>query len=172
MRARIRMATGSAALLGAALLAMNAFAPGAQHGDAVEMHGVKAAVKQEANVEGFLTPLNSHLKLRATEADFEPGATLGDHLHVGPGLRLVLAGELVVVDAESGAEQRVPAGGYFYEAGDKSFRVHNRSEEPARLLVVEILPVDLKESAMTPVARRGELEKLGAKLEAELCRAK
>lgn len=172
MRAGILLATGSAALLGAALLAMTAFAPEAQHSDAVEMHGVKAAMKHEADVEGFLTPLNSHLKLRATEADFEPGATLGDHLHVGPGIRLVLAGELVVVNADTGSEQRVPAGGYFYEAGDKSFRVHNRSNEPARLLVVELLPEELKGTAMTPAARRDELEKLGAKLEAELCRAR
>lgn len=41
---------------------------------AVEMSGVKPAMKFEAAVEGFLQPLNGRLKLRASEVDFEPGA--------------------------------------------------------------------------------------------------
>lgn len=139
---------------------------------AVEMKGVKPTMKFEAAVEGFLKLLNGKLKQRATEIEFEPAGALGDHYHVGPGIRLVLAGELTLVHAESGAEQRVRAGEYFYEAGDKIFRVLNRGAQPARLLVVELLPAEWQGSAAVPLSRRADLVEQGRNLERRLCRRK
>lgn len=139
------------------------------HAGAVEMHGVRAAVKFEAGVEGFLTPLNNRFNFRATEADFEPGARLGDHLHAGPGIRYVLAGQLTFVHADTGEEFIVGAGEYIYESGAESLRVHNRGAEPARLLIVELLPASLEGSAMLPVDRRADLERRGAVLLEQIC---
>ncbi len=138
---------------------------------AVEMSGVGAAMKFEASVEGFLKPLNGKFKLRATEVDFEPGGALGNHYHVGPGIRRVLAGELTVVDAETGKELHVRAGEYFYESGEQSFRVYNRGTQSAKLLVMELLPATLQGSAMVPPARRAELEERGKSLQKLLCPA-
>ncbi len=135
------------------------------------MSGLKPAMKFEAPVEGFLRSLNGKLKMRATEVDFEPGAVLGDHYHVGPGIRFVLAGELSVVHGETGEEQRVREGGYFYETGDVSLRVYNRSGETARLLVVELLPATWQGTAMVPLARRADLAEEGTRLQKLLCQA-
>ena len=135
---------------------------------AVEMRGVSAAMKFEALLAGFLQPLNARLKLRASEIAFEPGGSLGDHLHVGPGIRLVLAGELTVTPSGAHAEQVVKSGEYFYEAGDQSFRVENRTPQPARLLVVELLPADWQGSAAVALERRAELEQVGEQLRKRL----
>src|SRR6266496_4798077 len=84
---------------------------------AVHMQGAKAAMKYEAPVEGFLTPLNGKVKMRATEVTFDPGAMIGDHLHAGPGIRFITSGELTFVE-ENGKENVVRTGEYFYESGD------------------------------------------------------
>lgn len=165
MRSRTQVVVGLLLMLGVPV----ALSPYGEGQAAVAMHGLEGAVKLEAPVEGFLQPLNGKLKLRATEIAFEPGGGLGDHLHVGPGIRLVLAGELTVTDAASGQEQRVAAGGYFYEAGDRSFRVENPAPQPARLLVVEVLPADWQGSAAVALGRRAELNQEGARLEKLLC---
>ena len=55
----------------------------------VEMNGLKPSLKFEQVVKGFLTSLNDKLKLRATEVEFAPGRSLGDHLHIGAGIRYV-----------------------------------------------------------------------------------
>ncbi|MBI4462376.1 MAG: cupin domain-containing protein [Acidobacteria bacterium] len=156
--------------LAIAALAARARQMPARH-TAVEMSGVRGATKFEAAVEGFLQPLNGRLKLRASEVDFEPGAKLGDHYHIGPGIRMVLSGELTVIDAATGKELQVRAGEYFYEAGDASFGVQNRTQQPARLLVVELLPADWPGTAMVPLARRAELEQEGSKLQRIICQS-
>lgn len=168
MSSRLFVLSALATLLVVAPLPLGTQMP-ASHSP-VEMSGLRPAMKFEAAVEGFLKPLNGKLKLRASEVDFEPGGKLGDHYHVGPGVRLVLAGELTVIDADSGKEQRVRAGEYFFEGGDRSFGVQNRTAQPARLLVVELLPATWQGTAMAPLARRGELEQEGVKLETQLCR--
>lgn len=52
---------------------------------AVEMKGMKPAVKLQTPVEGFLTPINGKLDMRATEIEFEPGGGAQDHYHVWAG---------------------------------------------------------------------------------------
>lgn len=141
----------------------------AGHG-AVEMKGLKSAIKFEAPLDGFLRPLNGRVKLRATEVDFEPGAAVGDHLHAGPGVRLILAGELTFIQ-ETGKEYVVPTGGYFYESGEISLRAVNRGAQPAKMVVVEVLAGDWQGSAMVPLARRADLEQQGSKLAKQICRS-
>jgi quercetin dioxygenase-like cupin family protein len=137
----------------------------------VEMRGVRGTIQLEAPVEGFLQPLNHKLKLRASEIEFEPGGALGDHLHAGPGIRLVLAGELSVLSAARAEPQQMRPGQYFYEAGDVSFRVENHTSETARLLVVELLPADWQGSAAVAMDRRAELGQLGERLREALQRS-
>ena len=123
----------------------------------VEMKGMKPAVKLQTPVEGFLTPINGKLDMRATELDVEPGGGVRDHYHFGPGIRRVLAGELTLTYADTKKEQVVHAGDYFYEPGDVDILASNRGAEPAKILIVELVPAGLKGSAMVPLARRAEL---------------
>ena len=134
----------------------------------VEMQGMKAAMKFETSLDGYLAPLNGRFKLRATEVEIEPGGSVGEHLHAGPGIRAVIAGELTFVE-ETGKEYRIPAGEYFYEGGDISLKVFNRGAQPAKMIVVEVLAGDWAGSAMMPLSRRAELDQLGAKLRKQVC---
>jgi quercetin dioxygenase-like cupin family protein len=139
---------------------------------AVEMTGMKSAIKLQSPVEGFLTPINGKLDMRATEVEFEPGDGVRDHYHFGPGIRRVLAGELTLVYADTKKEQVVHAGEYFYEPGDIDIWTSNRGAEPAKLLIVELVPANLKSSAMVPLARRAELVESGSRLKKVICSAK
>lgn len=138
----------------------------------VEMSGVKSAMKLQAPVEGFLTALNGRLDMRASEVEFEPGGGVKDHFHFGPGIRRVLAGELTLIDVEKGTEQKIRAGEYFYESGDRNLPAYNRGKEPVKLLIVELVPAGWKASAMLPLARRAEAEANGARLKELVCSAK
>lgn len=120
---------------------------------AVEMKGMKPAVKLQTPVEGFLTPINGKLDMRATEIEFEPGGGVQDHYHFGPGIRRVLAGELTLIYVDTKKEQVVRPGDYFYESCDVDILASNRSAEPAKLLIVELVPAGLKGSAMVPLGR-------------------
>lgn len=136
---------------------------------AVEMSGVKPAMKLQTPVEGFMTALNGKVDLRASEVEFEPGGVVKDHYHFGPGIRRVLAGELTLIYADTKKEQVVHAGEYFYETGDTNIWAQNRGTEPAKLLIVELVPAGLKGSAMAPLARRAELAEGGARLKETVC---
>ena len=138
----------------------------------VGMTGVKAALKMQTPVEGFFTPLNSKLDLRATEVDIEPGGSIKDHYHYGPGIRRMLAGELTLTFEDTKKEQVVGAGEYFYEPGDVDITAVNSGKEPAKLLIVELVPAGLKGSAMVPLDRRAELAANGERLKQEICTAK
>src|SRR5215475_1529382 len=58
----------------------------------VDTKGLVAKIKFEAPLEGFLTDLNGKYKLRITELTLEPGGHVGEHNHLGPGIRQVTAG--------------------------------------------------------------------------------
>jgi quercetin dioxygenase-like cupin family protein len=139
---------------------------------AVEMTGVKAAMKLQTPVEGFFAPLNGKLDLRATEAEVEPGGSIKDHYHFGPGIRRMLSGELTLIYADTKKEQVERAGEYFYESGDVSINAVNRGKEPAKFVIVELVPAGLKGSAMAPLDRRAELAANGSRLKEEICSAK
>jgi quercetin dioxygenase-like cupin family protein len=121
----------------------------AQEAGKVERKGTSAKVKQEEVVSGYLTALNGKYKLRVSENTFEPGGFVGDHHHVGPGIRVVTAGELTLVQAGKTTIKKV--GDTFYEAGDVSIAVHNKGTVPAVILNFEILSADWKGSSNIPV---------------------
>lgn len=120
----------------------------AQESGKVERKGTASKVKQEEVVSGYLVDLNGKYKLRVSENTFEPGGYIGDHHHVGPGIRVVTAGEFTLVQA--GKSRVVKAGDTFYESGEVSIALHNKGKVPAVILNFEILPVDLKGSSNIP----------------------
>ena len=121
-------------------LAVAAAAPAAAQ--QVERKGTSSEIRLEQVVSGQLTEINGKYKLRATETTYEPGGYTGEHLHVGPGIRYVVSGELTFV--EEGKETTYKAGDYFYEAGNIVNAASNKASLPVRVLVFEILPADLK----------------------------
>ena len=121
----------------------------AQEAGKVERKGMAGKVKHEDVVSGYLTDLNGKYKLRVSENTFEPGGYVGDHHHAGPGIRVVTAGEVTLV--QDGKSTIKKAGDTFYEAGDASIAVYNKGTVPAVILNFEILPVDWKESSNIPV---------------------
>jgi len=105
----------------------------------VQSSRVNAVLKMEEVISGYLTELNGKFKLRVTEVTFAPGAQLGVHHHAGPGMRLVIAGELTFVQA--GKETVYKTGEYFYESGNVAHTAHNRTSTPVRVAFFEVLPM-------------------------------
>jgi hypothetical protein len=63
----------------------------------VDTKGLVARIKFESVLEGYLTELNGRYKLRVTELTLEPGGHVGEHNHVGPGIRMMTFGEMTYV---------------------------------------------------------------------------
>ena len=106
----------------------------------VDVRGLTAAIKIEEIVYGHLPELNGKYKMRATEVTFAPGGFLGVHHHVGPGIRYVISGE--VTFTEGGHTTIYRAGDYFFETGNLAHTAENKTQQPLRILFVEILPRD------------------------------
>ena len=120
----------------------------AQETRVVERKDVDAKVMHEAVVSGYLTEVNGKYKLRVTETSFKPGGYVGEHQHVRPGIRVVTAGELTLVEA--GRTRIYKQGDVFYESGDVTNSAHNKGNVPAVLLTFEILPADWKAGSGVP----------------------
>jgi len=114
----------------------------------VEVRGVTSVIKIEEVTFGHLSELNGKFKLRATELTFAPGAVIGGHHHVGPGIRYVISGELTFT--EGGQSTVYKAGEYFYETGNLAHSAENKANLPLRILVMEIIPKDWSGPAMIP----------------------
>jgi quercetin dioxygenase-like cupin family protein len=114
----------------------------------VEVRGVTSVVKIEEVTFGHLSELNGKFKLRATELTFAPGAFIGAHHHVGPGIRYIISGELTFI--EGGQSTVYKAGEYYYETGNLAHSAENRTSLPLHVLVMEIIPKDWSEPAMIP----------------------
>ena len=110
--------------------------------EAVEARGITSSIKLEEVVYGHMdmAEINGKFKMRATEVTFAPGAYLGVHHHVGPGVRYVLSGELTFT--EGGNVTIYRAGDYFFETGSLAHTAENKSDLPLRILFVELLPRD------------------------------
>jgi quercetin dioxygenase-like cupin family protein len=107
---------------------------------AVDLRGVTSELKIEEVIFGHLTELNGKFKLRGTELTFAPDGYVGIHHHVGPGIRYMLSGEIIV--AEGGQETIYKAGDYFFETGNLAHTAQNKTNLPARVLIIEIVPKD------------------------------
>ncbi len=114
----------------------------------VERKGLKATTKLEATDFGFLSELNGKYKFRATEVTIEPGGYVGEHNHVGPGIRYLVSGELTFV--EEGKTRTQKAGDFFYERGSITNSASNKGSSPVVILQFEILPVDWKGGSGVP----------------------
>lgn len=118
----------------------------------VETKGLVARIRFEAPVEGFLTELNGRYKLRVTELILAPGGHVGEHNHVGPGIRQVTEGEMTYVLPDRTVVYR--PGDFFFESGDVNHTVFNRTDAPMVHLLFEILPADWSGPSLIPVRHR------------------
>ena len=116
----------------------------------VDTKGLVAQIKFEAPLAGFLTDLNGRYKLRVTELTLEPGGHVGEHNHVGPGIRQVTAGHMTYVLPDR--TTIYGPGDFFFESGDVNHTVFNRTEAPIVHVLFEILPADLSGPSLIPVA--------------------
>ena len=116
--------------------------------ETVEVRGITSVIKLEEVVYGHLPELNGKFKMRATEVTFAPDAYLGVHHHAGPGIRYVLAGE--VTFTEGGRTTIYKAGDYFFETGNIAHTAQNKTQQPLRVLFVEILPKDWSAPTVIP----------------------
>jgi quercetin dioxygenase-like cupin family protein len=115
----------------------------------VETSGLTAKIKFEAPVAGFLDEINGKYKLRVTELILAPGGHVGEHNHVGPGIRQVTAGRMTYVLPDKTVVYG--PGDFFFESGDVAHTVLNETDAPMVHVLFEILPVDLKGPSLIPV---------------------
>jgi quercetin dioxygenase-like cupin family protein len=115
----------------------------------VEAEGLAPKIKFEAPLAGFLTDLNGKYKLRITELTLAPGGHIGEHNHVGPGIRQVTSGYMTYVLPEKTVVYG--PGEFFFESGDINHTVFNKTNEPMIHLLFEILPADLNGPSLIPV---------------------
>lgn len=115
----------------------------------VSRRGQHGTVKLDHLVAGHLAELNDRYRLRVTEGTCDPAGSIGEHHHVGPGIRCVTAGELNYEQADRPTVYR--AGDGFFESGDASHTAHNRTGQPTVLLNFELLPPQWSASSAIPV---------------------
>ena len=115
----------------------------------VDTKGLAAKIKFESVLAGYLTDLNGRYKLRVTELTLEPGGYVGEHNHVGPGIRLVTFGEMTYVLPDKTIIYG--PGDFFFESGDINHTVYNKTDKPNQHLLFEILPAELKGPSLMPV---------------------
>jgi quercetin dioxygenase-like cupin family protein len=115
----------------------------------VDTKGLVAKIKFEAPLSGFLTDLNGRYKLRVTELTLEPGGHVGEHNHVGPGIRQVTEGQMTYVLPDRTVVYG--PGEFFFESGDVKHTVFNRTDAPMVHVLFEILPADLSGPSLIPV---------------------
>ncbi len=114
----------------------------------VDTKGLTAKIKFEAVLAGYLTELNGKYKLRVTELALEPGGYVGEHNHVGPGIRQVTSGSMTYV--LPGKTVVYGPGDFFFESGDVNHTVYNKTDAPMVHVLFEILPADHKGPSLVP----------------------
>jgi quercetin dioxygenase-like cupin family protein len=115
----------------------------------VDTKGLVAKIKFESPIAGFLTDLNGKYKLRVTELTLAPGGYVGEHNHVGPGIRQVTSGYMTYVLPDKTVVYG--PGEFFFESGDIHHTVFNKTSEPMVHVLFEILPADLNGPSLIPV---------------------
>jgi len=115
----------------------------------VDTNGLVAKIKFEAPIGGFLNEINGKYKLRVTELTLAPGGHVGEHNHVGPGIRQVTSGYMTYVLPKETIVYG--PGDFFFETGDINHTVFNKTDAPMVHVLFEILPVDLSGPSLIPV---------------------
>jgi quercetin dioxygenase-like cupin family protein len=114
----------------------------------VDTKGLTAKIKYEHVLAGYLTEVNGRYKLRVTELVLEPGGYVGEHHHVGPGIRQVTSGHMTYVLPDRTLVYG--PGDFFFESGDVTHTAQNRTEAPMVHVLFEILPADHKGPSIMP----------------------
>ena len=117
----------------------------------VDTKGLVAKIKFENVLSGYQTELNGRYKLRVTELTLEPGGYVGEHNHVGPGIRMMTFGEMTYVLPDKTIIYG--PGDFFFESGDVNHTVYNKTDKSNQHLLFEILPADLKGPSLMPVKK-------------------
>jgi quercetin dioxygenase-like cupin family protein len=115
----------------------------------VDTKGLTAKIKFEQVISGPLADINGRFKLRVTELILEPGGHVGEHNHVGPGIRQVTTGDMTYVLPDRTVVYK--PGDFFFESGDINHTVFNKTDAPMVHLLFEILPADLSGPSLIPV---------------------
>lgn len=118
----------------------------------VDTKGLTAKIKFESVLSGYLTDLNGKYKLRVTELTLEPGGHVGEHNHVGPGIRQVTSGYMTYVLPDRTVVYG--PGELFFESGDVNHTVYNKTDAPMVHVLFEILPADHKGPSLIPARSR------------------
>ena len=108
----------------------------------VDTKGLSAKIKFESVLAGYLSELNGKYKLRVTELVLEPGGYVGEHHHVGPGIRQVTSGYMTYVLPDRTLVNG--PGDFFFESGDINHTAQNKTNAPMVHVLFEILPADHK----------------------------
>jgi len=113
----------------------------------VDTRGVTARILFEAPIDGgHLHELKGRYKMRITEITIAPDGYVGEHNHVGPGIRQMTVGEMEYILPSKTTFYR--AGDFFFETGDISHRVNNKTHKPNTHLLFEVLPLELKGASL------------------------
>jgi quercetin dioxygenase-like cupin family protein len=115
----------------------------------VDTKGLVAKIKFEMPLSGFLSEINGKYKLRVTELTLAPGGHVGEHNHVGPGIRQVTSGYMTYVLPDKTIVYG--PGEFFFESGDINHTVFNKTDAPMVHVLFEILPSDLQGPSLIPV---------------------
>ena len=115
----------------------------------VDTKGLTARIRFEQVISGPLAEVNGRYKLRVTELVLAPGGHVGEHNHVGPGIRQVTEGQMTYVLPDRTVVYG--PGDFFFESGDVNHTVFNKTDAPMVHLLFEILPADLSGPSLIPV---------------------
>jgi quercetin dioxygenase-like cupin family protein len=115
----------------------------------VEKLGVEVQAQADYAILENLAPLNGKYKLRLTDTTIAPGGYMGEHKHVGPGIRVIKSGAIASTHTDKTIIYKT--GDHFYESGSAMHRLQNKTDEPVRILNVEILPVDWQTPSAVPL---------------------
>jgi quercetin dioxygenase-like cupin family protein len=117
----------------------------------VETKGLTAKIKFESVLSGYLTELNGKYKLRVTELVLEPGGYVGEHHHVGPGIRQVTSGYMTYVLPDKTLVYG--PGDFFFESGDINHTAQNKTDAPMVHVLFEILPAEHQGPSIMPARK-------------------
>jgi quercetin dioxygenase-like cupin family protein len=115
----------------------------------VDTKGLTARIRFEEVISGPLADVNGKYKLRVTELILDPEGHIGEHNHLGPGIRQVTAGEMTYVLPDRTVVYK--PGDFFFESGDVNHTVYNKSDAPMVHMLFEILPMDVSGPSLIPV---------------------
>src|SRR5688572_10472075 len=118
----------------------------------VDTKGLTARIKFEHVISGPLADLNGKYKLRVTELTLDPEGHIGEHNHLGPGIRQVTVGEMTYVLPDRTVIYK--PGNFFFESGDVNHTVFNKTDAPMVHMLFEILPADVSGPSLIPVRHR------------------